>query len=335
MKFSVIIPAYNAEKTVAAAVLSAVKDAPPNVEVTVVDDGSTDLTAQKVRELSKKYQNVHLLSKPNGGVSSARNYGMENTDADYILFLDADDTFDEGAVREMTETAAKNGADITMFGYRTVERNAVTDFYPPVEGKISGIGNIYEKIVYPIVFSGINGYIASVWTSVFKKSVITENGLSFDTRVKMSEDTLFMTRLWLCCKDVFCVRKTLLSYTLAVGSATKKYTPDLRDNNRVLNDELQKALSEHGINDGKTAGVRAVAAVISLIVNETRVGNTDGVFTCIKKVRGYCMEYRSDVKKCVPCSRVGKIKKLIAGSPLFGIIFFLVRKIQAKAGVGF
>lgn len=336
MRVSIIIPVYNGEKTVRAAVESAVNGAPDTVEVVVVNDGSTDGTEKVLEELAAEYSCVRVFSKPNGGVSSARNYGIEKANGDFLMFLDADDTFDPGAVATMIKSAEQNNADITMFGYRTVAGSVVTDFMPPFTGVLKGKKEIFEKLVYPVVFSGENGYIASVWTSIFKKSVITDNALKFNTGIKISEDTVFMTQFWLCCNEVAAADKALLTYNLADGSATKSYASGLLENHETVTRELEKSLSENGIEySDKIRGTRAVAVGVSLIVNEARSGNPHSFFESLKCVFRASSRLRKDASLCSPESKKVRIKKHIVMCPVLGAAFLICRKIQAKRGVSF
>ena len=336
MRVSIIIPVYNGEKTVRAAVESAVNGAPDTVEVVVVNDGSTDGTEKVLEELAAEYSCVRVFSKPNGGVSSARNYGIEKANGDFLMFLDADDTFDPGAVATMIKSAEQNNADITMFGYRTVAGSVVTDFMPPFTGVLKGKKEIFEKLVYPVVFSGENGYIASVWTSIFKKSVITDNALKFNTGIKISEDTVFMTQFWLCCNEVAAADKALLTYNLADGSATKSYASGLLENHETVTRELEKSLSENGIEySDKIRGTRAVAVGISLIVNEARSGNPHSFFESLKCVFRASSRLRKDASLCRAESKKVRIKKHIVMCPVLGAAFLICRKIQAKRGVSF
>lgn len=333
---TVIIPAYNAESTVETAVRSVLCESVDGVEVVAVDDGSSDGTLAVLTSLCRELPQLKVYSKPNGGVSSARNFGLERASGKYIMFLDADDAYFPGAIKKAAACAEKNGADITMFGYEASYETGRIDFFPPFSGKLEKRQSIFDKIVYPISFSGVNGYMGSVCTSVFKKSVADSCRLRFDERIKIAEDMLFLTGFLLRCKSAVAVRELLVSYNIADGSATKKYNPSLEENNRVLDAELKKSVCAAGLpyTDG-IAGNRAVANVISLIVNETRRGNPKGFFESIKTVRNIIKTNRAEVKKCAPDGKTLAVKRTIAMCPAAGIAFFAIRKIQAKRGVSF
>ena len=88
MDISVVIPAYNAEKTIAATLQSVLNQTYPPSEVIVVNDGSKDGTKERVLEFGDR---VRLINQENSGVSAARNFGVENSNSDWIAFLDSDD----------------------------------------------------------------------------------------------------------------------------------------------------------------------------------------------------------------------------------------------------
>lgn len=87
MKLSVIIPVYNVEKYIEECLDSIVKQSVDNVEVICVNDGSTDNSLKVLQEYEKKYNYIYVYSKENGGLSSARNYGIERATGDYIFFF--------------------------------------------------------------------------------------------------------------------------------------------------------------------------------------------------------------------------------------------------------
>lgn len=97
---TVIIPAYNAESTVETAVRSVLCESVDGVEVVAVDDGSSDGTLAVLTSLCRELPQLKVYSKPNGGVSSARNFGLERASGKYIMFLDADDAYFPGAIKK-------------------------------------------------------------------------------------------------------------------------------------------------------------------------------------------------------------------------------------------
>jgi glycosyltransferase involved in cell wall biosynthesis len=89
--FSVVIPLYNKEKIITRTIESVIHQTKQNFEIIVIDDGSTDGSARRVREL--QCDRIHLIQQPNGGIGPARNRGVQESRYEYIVFLDADDAF--------------------------------------------------------------------------------------------------------------------------------------------------------------------------------------------------------------------------------------------------
>lgn len=113
---TVIIPVYKTEKYLRASAESVLNQNYPNLEVILVDDGSPDGSPALCDALAKEYSQISVIHKENGGLSSARNAGLDNMsgDTEYVLFLDSDDTLAEGAISGMVEKAIDTKADIVM-----------------------------------------------------------------------------------------------------------------------------------------------------------------------------------------------------------------------------
>lgn len=113
-KVSVIIPAYNAEKYVKEALDSLKNQTYKNVEIVVIDDGSTDKTYEIVHNYASEYSNLILVHQENGGVCAARNKGLDLATGDYIMFLDADDYFSQDAIETLYVDMKRNNADLAV-----------------------------------------------------------------------------------------------------------------------------------------------------------------------------------------------------------------------------
>src|SRR5690242_17790525 len=112
MKVSVIIPTYNRSQLVCRAVDSAAQQTGAEVELIIVDDGSTDTTRTEVERLAKTGAlPIHYMWKANGGCASARNVGLRAATGDAFIFLDSDDTLCPDAIRSLANTLANSTAD--------------------------------------------------------------------------------------------------------------------------------------------------------------------------------------------------------------------------------
>jgi len=119
---SVIIPAYNAEKYLAKCVESAVNQTYKNIEIIIVNNGSSDNTHEICEELKAKYNNIKIIKlNPNQGVNLARKAGVEAASGDYITFIDSDDYIDLNAYEKVIKVLEENDCDIVQFGYNGVD----------------------------------------------------------------------------------------------------------------------------------------------------------------------------------------------------------------------
>lgn len=124
LSVEVIIPVKNGEKYICDSVGSLLAQTHKNMRVTVIDDGSTDGTAEICDDYAKKHSNFRVFHIENRGVSAARNYGIERAEGDYIAFLDADDFAANDCYEKLLRNAVENDCDISACGYmRTSDRD--------------------------------------------------------------------------------------------------------------------------------------------------------------------------------------------------------------------
>ncbi|MDD6484961.1 MAG: exopolysaccharide biosynthesis polyprenyl glycosylphosphotransferase [Clostridiales bacterium] len=184
-KVSIIIPAYNCEMYIDKCLESVFAQHYPNIEVIVVNDGSTDGTGE---HLEKYKDRIRLINAEHGGSSRARNIGLENARGDFILFLDADDYYEKNTIRDLVEFQEETDADIIHFGYKLISptgRITFPDDNFRCDVKIEKAD--FAKEIYPYFIKGIT--LNSACFALYKRSCI-EN-LRFATDMKTAEDAVF------------------------------------------------------------------------------------------------------------------------------------------------
>jgi len=210
---SFIIPAYNAQQLIGRCLKSVVsQNTPLDYEVLVVDDGSTDNTGSIVCDLAEQYPQIRYLKKPNGGVSSARNYGLQNCSGAYIAFLDADDYLEENALAQLE---GYEQFDLTVFGYYyTLSRGAFPVTLPNCADRYD-VQSAFAEIYRANMFN-------SVWNKIYRRELIT---VPFDEGYVMGEDLLFNIHYYRNIRTARVVNKPLYYYFVNENSATQKYNP--------------------------------------------------------------------------------------------------------------
>lgn len=123
MKISVIVPVYNTEEYLRKCLDSIIMQTFKDYEIIIVDDGSQDNSAQIINEYVKKYSCIKAFKKENGGLSSARNYGIEKASGDYLLFVDSDDYIDKDMLKKMYDKAILENSDIVVSEFSYVYSN--------------------------------------------------------------------------------------------------------------------------------------------------------------------------------------------------------------------
>lgn len=119
LKFSVVIPAYNTGKYIEKCIKSVLSQNYKNIQLVVVDDGSTDSTKDILKRLTQEHSEILVISKKNGGLGSARNIGVRYIEGDYFMFLDSDDYILEGCFKELEQILEKKCYDIVSFNLYT------------------------------------------------------------------------------------------------------------------------------------------------------------------------------------------------------------------------
>lgn len=183
---SVIIPVYNVEKYLARCVESILRQTYQNLEIWLIDDGSTDGSGKICDKYTQKEARIRTLHKTHGGVSSARNMGLEHATGDYISFVDADDYIESSMYEQLLSALINNKADISMCGvanvWQTGKRNEAGHRYPAEK--------LYTNFREWMEDFSIYGMYGISCNKLFKKQMI--GNTRFDTRLKRAEDVRFV-----------------------------------------------------------------------------------------------------------------------------------------------
>lgn len=211
---SIVVPAYNAQRTIIRCLDSLVSQENVNIEVIVVDDGSTDSTSIILDEYSASHERVKVIHVLNGGPAKARNIGLSHSSGEYITFCDADDWLDGGCLSIATECARRYSADIVVFGYKNVrERSKRTHAWRV--GRQMGAREFAERC---LLDPRVQGFACNKLYS--HKLVARER---FPEGVRVCEDLLFNLEIAKETIDlaVICIPGAPYNYDLAGESLTR------------------------------------------------------------------------------------------------------------------
>lgn len=203
---SIVIPAYNAEKYIGRCLDSILNQKIQASEIVIVNDGSTDNTKAVIEAYQIKHNNIKLVNQKNSGVAVARNVGVLQSKQNNIWFVDADDEIMQNALEKIYENAHK--ADITICAYNMVFKNLerICDV-----DKKSGIVNAFEYIKNMMKMPNAF-YYAGIWNKLFKRDIIIENNIKFETGLTWGEDFIFNMDYWCCCEKFNVVNCPVYKY---------------------------------------------------------------------------------------------------------------------------
>lgn len=242
MRYSVIIPVYNAEGTLRRCLDSLVGQQFSNYELLLINDGSTDGSDAICREYASTYSCVRYFAKENGGVSSARNLGLEQAKGEYILFVDSDDYVSEDYFALLSHTLESNAVDLLMFGYRNFG-GASTEWDTGVfcEETESSVAKRISFAVCQYLFS-------SLLSKAFKRQIIERDNIRFSNNLAIGEDQAFIFTYAMHIRSIGSIENHLYNVDVSDGnSLSRKARPYLTEQLMEVNRRMYAAyrVSEH------------------------------------------------------------------------------------------
>lgn len=215
-KVSVIVPVYNVEQYLAKCLNSLVNQTLDDIEIIVVNDGSKDASQEIIEDYVSRYPNrIISLIKENGGLSDARNFGIDRANGTYIGFVDSDDYVEPEMFSEMYELAEKCQAEMVICNLQKVDENG------KVTQKLTQIPHLPEKIILKenmSVFSDLSYFACN---KLFKKELFKNHRFKKDVHF---EDIQLIPQLLLQCKVIAQTQSYFYNYLERSDSITKTHT---------------------------------------------------------------------------------------------------------------
>lgn len=253
MKFSIIIPAYNAEKTLAPCLESVRTQRYSNYEVIIVDDGSSDETSTIAQSFFQYDMRFRYFYQQNKGVSAARNFGIKHARGEFIVFLDSDDQYDKEYLQEFDKMTSEyvdfdhfwcgfksfdlHGEEVEISTYDSSRQNYVIT-------NRSEIMNLHEKTLD-----------AALWNKAFRKSILDEHHILMDEKLSLGEDILFnFAYLDVSRSSIVINNKPLYRYTKAPnGTLDSKFRENLYEIYEILHSRMLAYLQNWNVSQKQMA----------------------------------------------------------------------------------
>ena len=247
---TIIIPCYNTERFVVETIESCLKSSYQNLEILVIDDGSTDNSAQLIKNIANKNPTVQYIYQKNKGLSSARNTGIDSAKGDFLMFLDADDLIYQNKIKIQVDFLQKNPKyDLLASGFARTDERGKLLYDSPAKEKQIDLSDMVTSSQFP------------VHTALIRKAAIKNTGY-FDTSLRAAEDWDYWCRMLIKGHQMYRLAQPLCTYRLLDNAMTanaprqtemllrvteKTFSnPDLPKNLSVLQDAAKKQVLLNG-----------------------------------------------------------------------------------------
>lgn len=207
LQYSIIIPVYNAESTVVQTVESVLNQTVGGYEIILVNDGSTDLSGKILDELADKYEAVKVFHQDNQGPNYGRYTGIKNASGNYLMFLDADDLWDNDLLENINKY--NNDYDLVIYNARIIS-DGKTIYDKPIFD-IDGESEVIDKdtVLHKTYFSSDNN---AIWKKAFKRALFTEEMLADTFDLRTSEDLILSVRMVQASNTVLYIDKCMYNH---------------------------------------------------------------------------------------------------------------------------
>jgi len=256
-KISVIIPVYNIKKYLERCVNSIVTQSYTNIEIILVDDGSSDGSSELCDQLAKRDSRIQVIHQKNQGASVARNVGISYATGEYFLFVDSDDRISGDLCLKAIQKMKEHDVDAVYWGnYCTSKEEVIGIDYPKL-----GEGLIEREEICTKWLKGIMGYsfqdlkrwfeggklsenndFPCIWRFLYKGDVIRKNNIRFIPGILSGQDALFNFYFLLYCKKMYVMKEPLYYYESNENSLYRTVfkRKDIVKHRILLNDEKDK-----------------------------------------------------------------------------------------------
>lgn len=213
-KISIIVPIYNAEKTLHRCIDSILGQDYTDFELLLIDDGSKDNSGMICDEYAVKDKRVRVIHKENSGVSDSRNIALDEAKGEYLQFLDSDDWITPNATRLLVESAEKNQCDMV-----------IADFYRVIGERLSHKGSIDEDGVLSkeefanlMMENPADFYYGVLWNKLYKREIVEKHHFRMDSKISWCEDFMFNLEYIRFCERIFVLQIPIYYYVKTKGS---------------------------------------------------------------------------------------------------------------------
>ena len=218
---SVIVPVYNVEKYLEKSVLSIKNQTYNNIEILLIDDGSTDSSSKICDKLAKNNHSIKVFHKKNGGLSDARNYGIKKSKGKYICFVDSDDLINNFMIEELYDSIIKNNAQVSVCNFKYIHNDKCNIKMCEKKEKIKRKIVLNKEMSLKMMVNLNEKFAVNVCNKMFEKKLFTDD--CFFPVGRLYEDMIITTKILSKVSKVVYIDCDLYYYLQRTNSITKKF----------------------------------------------------------------------------------------------------------------
>lgn len=310
VQISVIIPVYNTARYLSTCLNSVIGQSFNDLEIILIDDGSTDGSEKICDEYAKKDKRIRVIHKKNEGVSIARNTGLDNATGKWISFVDSDDFLEKNTYQNIFIELEQNNPDLFIFNYyNNSKKNKLYSKEGIIEDK-KIIQNVKEKIIYSSFDGETPRVFSFVTNKIFKTEIIKKNKIRFlmENKKAIFEDGLFCIDVLEKCSKIQISNLYLYHYIIHKNSAMNTFNKDMIDINNIIFNKLKNNCSEQSF---KFRVIRQFILLCNLYLLKSKDINAKEKMNEIMKESPYYENIMESSKK-IKLSRNQKIFMFLA-----------------------
>ena len=206
-KVSILVPCYNVEKYLTQCLDSIVNQTLKDIEIIVINDGSTDSTLDIIKSYAKKDKRIKIIDKPNEGYGKSMNRGLDAASGEYIGIVESDDWVDADMFQDLVKIADENNADIVKSNFYTYTTEKGDEFCKSFPTYAE------NRILKPIDNKSVFFIQPSIWSAIYKRDFLIKNKIRFlESPGASYQDTGFAFKVWAMAKRAFLTDKAYLHY---------------------------------------------------------------------------------------------------------------------------
>lgn len=296
-KVTIIVPIYNVKHFLPKCIESILSQTYKNIELILVNDGSKDGSGEICEKYGEQDSRIKVLHKDNGGLSDARNKGLELATGTYVSFIDGDDWVEEDMIENLLRFAKEKQVEVVMSTISSEsDFKKYIDVFPWEKDRLFLGGEIKNSFL-PHLISKIdpNGATiqqvsGSVCKCLYEKAFLDNHQLKFNIKVGSGQDKEFSVRVFTKCSALFTTNNCYYHYnrsTIAGGSSTQKYSSDLYDKVMYRQEQYRYTLEQEGLYDSYKISLDYIwlETILAVIDNTCYEGNENTVFSTYKQAK--------------------------------------------------